>query len=93
MLPTDSILPQVLDELDDPTEHRVRLTLRLMIAFVTVVYTLVAVAGYLQFSDAVCGTITESFEEINDPTFVTISQIMVILSLGAGFPTALWPWF
>eukprot|EP01045_Picozoa_sp_COSAG04_P038519 COSAG04_NODE_10361_length_784_cov_0.681752_1_plen_48_part_10 len=47
-----------------------RLTLRLMIAFVTVVYTLVAVAGYLQFSDAVCGTITESFEEINDPTFV-----------------------
>ena len=91
MLSTDSILPQVLGELDDPTEHRVRLTLRLMIAFVTVVYTLVAVAGYLQFSGAVCGTITESFEEINDPTFVTISQILVIISLGAGFPTALWP--
>lgn len=76
---------------------------------VSVVYMLVAVSGYLQFSSDVCGTITESFETvgrhdapINDTsrsgsassvasTWVTVAQLLVVLSLGAGFPTALWP--
>eukprot|EP01043_Picozoa_sp_COSAG02_P001457 COSAG02_NODE_31_length_50774_cov_1928.118204_10_plen_254_part_00 len=77
--------------------------------FATVVYILVAVTGYLQFSSDVCGTITESFETVgrhdaptNDTsrsgstssvasTWVTVAQLLVVLSLGAGFPTALWP--
>ena len=76
----------------------------------SVVYLLVAVSGYLQFSGDVCGTITESFETVggqdgplgNDTsrsgstgsaasTWVTVAQLLVVLSLGAGFPTALWP--
>jgi hypothetical protein len=99
--------------------------------FVSVVYLLVAVSGYLQFSGNVCGTITESFETLTElrdddepeprpgdggggssggvpptssnstsplgragsvaSTWVTVSQLLVVLSLGAGFPTALWP--
>ena len=75
----------------------------------SVVYLLVAVSGYLQFSGNVCGTITESFETVGDQdalgnatsrsgstgsvasTWVTVAQLLVVLSLGAGFPTALWP--
>lgn len=77
--------------------------------FVSVVYMLVAVSGYLQFSSDVCGTITESFETVGRydapsngttrsespssvaSTWVTVAQLLVVLSLSAGFPTALWP--
>ena len=164
---THSILPQVLAELDNPTEKRVRQTLCLVVVstfvffawrlapglrlgvmfyvfcsaplfasrnlqslrnyvvvrgvrcvqgFVGVVYLAVAVSGYLQFSANVCGTITESFETLAQSaseggggdflnttsagggvqqsgaaTWVTVSQLLVVLSLGAGFPTTLWP--
>lgn len=77
--------------------------------FASLVYLLVAVPGYLQFSNEVCGTITESFETLGRQdrlgnhtsvsgsvgsvasTWVTVAQILVVISLGAGFPTALWP--
>eukprot|EP01049_Picozoa_sp_SAG25_P001989 SAG25_NODE_97_length_15788_cov_5.361910_14_plen_125_part_00 len=48
----------------------------------------VGIWGYLLFSGSVCASIAESFESHgSSSTQLTMIQLLIILSLGAGFPT------
>ena len=100
---THSISPKVLSEMADPSPAMQTAALRLTIAFVTVIYLVVGVMGYMLFSSDVCDSIAASFEivrvnstDISRPagangTELILVHLLIILSLGAGFPTVLWP--